>query len=152
MPSVLFVCTKNECPSPIAAALFKNYLVHAGMGDEWRVDSAGTWAEPNHPASLLSQKVMRELGGGLGNHRSKRVTAEYLREFDLILVMERGQLEALKVEFPDLEERVFLLTALVGPSYDLLEPEEQTLEAYRALVDEITYLISKASEKVVSLV
>jgi protein-tyrosine-phosphatase len=95
---------------------------------------------------------MQAVGGGLGNHRSKQVTAEYLREFDLILVMEMGQLEALKVEFPDLEERVFLLTALVGPSYDLLEPEEQTLEAYRALVDELTDLISKASEKIISLV
>jgi len=62
--------------------------------------------------------------------------------------MEMGQLEALKVEYPDLEERIFLLSALAGSSYDLIEPEEQTLEAYRAFVEEIAELISKASEKV----
>lgn len=151
MSSILFVCTKNQCRSPIAAALFKDYLILTGMGDDWRVDSAGTWADSNHPATRLTQEVMLELGEDLGNHRSKEISREFLQEFNLVLVMEMGQLEALKVEFPDLEDKFVLLTALAGPSYNLMEPEEQTLESYRGLVDEINGLIIRGSEKLKSL-
>jgi protein-tyrosine-phosphatase len=51
-PSVLFVCTANMIRSPIAAALFRSRLANKRPDwQEWRIDSAGTWALDGEMAS-----------------------------------------------------------------------------------------------------
>lgn len=131
----------------MAAALFKIHLIRLGLENDWHVDSAGTWAEAGFPATRHVQEVMRERGLDLRNHRSKRVTADLLQAFDWIIVMESGQQEALYIEFPDLKDRIFMLTALSGPIYNLPDPEEESLEAYRDLAQEIDGLITAWFEK-----
>ncbi|MGB9521787.1 MAG: low molecular weight phosphatase family protein, partial [Anaerolineales bacterium] len=49
MPSVLFVCTANQCRSPLAQGLFQ--LALNGQLSGWRIDSAGTWAVNGLPPS-----------------------------------------------------------------------------------------------------
>ena len=147
MPSVLFVCTANRCRSPMAAALFKDLLGRSDLLDQYRVETAGTWAEEGEPATSMARVVMRERGLDLSDHRSRRVTGELLRTFDLVLVMEEGHREALLAEFPDLSARLHLLTAMAGEDYSIRDPLEGTVESYRALADELADLLRRGLQR-----
>ena len=101
------------------------------------IESAGTWAVERAPASQGSQLALAELGLDLRDHFSRRVNREMLRSFDLILTMEKGQKEALKVEFPEVSGRVYLLSEIVGKSHDIRDPIGMPVEMYQATASEL---------------
>jgi len=148
MPSVLFVCTANRCRSPMAAALFKALLARNGMLDRIQVESAGTWAEEGLPATSLARQVLAERGLDLSDHRSRCLTGELLHPFDLILVMEEGHREALRVEFPDIAERLYLLANMVDEDYSIPDPIGGTLESYRALAEDLADLLERGLPRI----
>ena len=87
--SVLFICTANQCRSPMAAALLKSLVTQYGEADRWRIQSAGTWAEPGRPATQLAQAVLRRRNLDLSDHRSRALDAALLAEASIVLVMTR---------------------------------------------------------------
>lgn len=113
MPSVLFVCMANRFRSPLAAAIFRKLLEEKGLTDLWQVGSAGTWAAPGQPVLAFVAQAAQAYGLDLSGHRSERVSAELLAGYDLILVMQASQKEALQSEFPALVERIYLLADVV---------------------------------------
>ena len=115
MPSIIFVCTANICRSPVAEALFRDWLRQRPEAGAWRVSSAGTWADEGAAASAYAIEVLAEAGLDLKSHRSRRVEREMIAAADLLLCMTRSQREALQAEFPDLAGRIQLLTAMAGP-------------------------------------
>ena len=123
MPSILFVCTANRYRSPIAAASFKRELGMRGTDGGWEVLSAGTWAMdglPPMPAAILEAE---QLGLDIKENRSRTVTMETLRAADLVLVMERGQKEALQIEFRDCRQKIELLREVaLGKPSDIRDP------------------------------
>jgi protein-tyrosine-phosphatase len=121
MPSVLFVCTANQFRSPIAAAIFRKLLAaEPGVTDSWTVASAGTWTRPGQPVIPMALQAARKLGIDLATHRSVQVSGQLLGEYDLILVMEASQKEALQSEFPNLSRHVYLFSNVVERgSYDI---------------------------------
>jgi protein-tyrosine-phosphatase len=143
MPSVLFVCTANQCRSPTAQALFARKLEEEAVEGDWRVGSAGTYAQPGMPPTPNAQSVVGELGLDISDHRSRRVDADLLADFDLVLVMERGHKEALQFEFPEAAARVHLLSEMVGEVYDIEDPVGKSVEEYRAMRVELGDLIGR---------
>lgn len=137
MPSVLFVCTANRFRSPLAAAFLTKSLTDMGVANAWRVGSAGTWATPGQPALLPVSQAALAFGIDLSGHRSTRVSRKVLAAYDLILVMQAGHREALVTEFPEVRERLYLLSDIVERrSYDVpdsLESEDGILEVSREL-------------------
>jgi len=130
MPSVLFVCTANRFRSPLAAGIFKKALVeeerektspwNIGSATDWIVGSAGTWAAPGQTVLPEVLEAAANLGVDLSGHISVRLDSQLLSEYDLILVMQESQREALQHEFPDLQERIHLLSFVVEyASYDI---------------------------------
>lgn len=120
MPSILFVCTANRFRSPLAAAFLIKALEEMGITESWRIGSAGTWATPGQPVLQAVSVAAQGFGIDLSGHRSARVSGRLLSEHDLILVMQASQKEALLTEFPELEERVHLLSEVVERrSYDI---------------------------------
>lgn len=120
MPSILFVCTANRFRSPLAAAILRNALHEMGMSDTWEIGSAGTWAETGQPALSHIAEAAQRFGIDLSTHRSRRVSGALLSQYDLILVMQASQREALLSEFPPLEERIYLLSHVAERrSYDI---------------------------------
>ncbi len=141
MPSVLFVCTANQIRSPFAAALFRRKLEARGLDlTPWRIESAGTWTEEGFPVWPPLRGVARRWNLELDGHRSRPVSWALLRHFDLILVMESGHKEALQVEFPAAAKRIFLLSEMSGPPFDVSDPigrSRRTLRETCALIDDL---------------
>ncbi len=132
MPSVLFVCTANRFRSPLASAFFRDALRSLRADETWEVDSAGAWTVPGLPVLPEVSMIARKYGLDLARHRSKPVTEALLPNFDLILVMETGHLEALQNEFPSHSDRIHLLSQVTeGRVYsvpDLIRSAESMME------------------------
>lgn len=148
MPKILFVCTANQIRSPIAEALFKHELSKQDQLDHWVVQSAATWGPAGQRASVLAREVAAENGLNLDTHRSQRVEDLDLGTFDLILVMQAGHLEALRAEFPDLRDRIQLLSDMAGPAYGVKDPAGGDLETHRKTWQEIERLIEGGFEEI----
>ena len=149
MPSVLFVCTANRFRSPIASAWFSRRLQREADVQHWRVGSAGTWAEPGLAVFPSAKWINDHFGINLETHRAIRIDSELLTQYDLILVMENNHQEALQVEFPELKDRIFLLTKVAaGVAYDLHDPDVTQDDTFLDIARELTNLIEKGFKEI----
>src|SRR5512139_3130406 len=123
MPSILFVCMANRFRSPLAAAFFRQRMEERAGYGSWNVSSAGTWAEPGLPVLEQLMEIARQYGLDLSGHRSRRVDRELLAGYDLVLVMQASQQEALLIEFPEFRRSIQLLSKVVESRiYDIPDP------------------------------
>jgi len=148
-PSVLFVCTANRFRSPIAEAAFRNLLQKRGIENNWTVGSAGNWAE-NGLSPIYSAAWMQvHFGIDLSKHRSRLIDRGLLMQYNLVLVMEKNQKEALQIEFPEMSQKVFMLTGLCdGPVYDIMDPFGQSEEVCLSVAREIINLIENCVDNI----
>jgi len=79
------------------------------------------------------------------------VTRELLQSFNLILTMEEGQKEALQIEFPELAHRVYLLSEMIGLTFNIADPVGGDLQDYRVTADEIEQIITDGFETISQL-
>ena len=120
---ILFVCKANLCRSPLAAAFFSRRVQEEGQSSEWVVQSAGTWTAAGQriPHNIL--KVAGIMGVNLKSHRTQQVDDDLLTGQDLVVVMEKGQREALRIEFPAHQKKVYLLSEVADyREYDIADP------------------------------
>ena len=103
--SVLTVCTGNICRSPLAEYLLRSRLEEATA----KVSSAGIQALVNQPADALAQEIAQTHGLDLSPHHGQQVEKTILEEHELILVMEDHHRDYLRLRFPQVSGRVFLL-------------------------------------------
>ncbi len=150
MANILIVCTANICRSPVAAAILSDRLRQRGL-DDWKVLSAGTWAMVSRGASRFSIVVARRAGLDLTHHRAMMVNEGLLRGADLVLTMEDGHAEALRVEFPDDAHKVHLLSEMGGPRFNVPDPYGGPLEGYERMYDELVELIDGGMDRIVEL-
>ncbi|MEI7848982.1 MAG: hypothetical protein WCK35_24500 [Chloroflexota bacterium] len=155
MPSILFVCRANQFRSPIAASIFQQELKLHGIRSGWRVESAGTWAKTG---SIVPYDVLvwaNQLGvSGISRHVCRQVTSEILDPFDLIIVMENSQKEAIQSEFISKKEFIYLLSEMVdGQIYDIPDPArpgvdpELIISDIRSHIQNNFHLIIELAEK-----
>jgi len=94
--SVLFVCLGNICRSPLAEGVFRHVAAERGRGQDFLVDSAGTGAwHVGEPPDRRSIEVAARHGITL-NGRARKVRPEDLQRFDLVIAMDRENLEDLE--------------------------------------------------------
>jgi protein-tyrosine phosphatase len=152
MPSILFVCLANRFRSPLSEAIYRQCLEEAGEPGNWLISSAGTWTENGLPADFRAIQDAHEIGLDIKGHRSRQVDAKILSENDLILVMEAGQKEALRIEFPAESGKIYLLSeAANGLPYDIPDPFGPAGEPHREVASELHTLIRRGFSKIHSL-
>ena len=95
--SVLFVCMGNICRSPTAEGVFRKLATDAGLHERLRIDSAGTHAyHSGEPPDQRARAAAERRGIDLGAQRARRVTDDDFEAFDLVIAMDRLNLETLR--------------------------------------------------------
>jgi protein-tyrosine-phosphatase len=150
--SVLFVCTANQCRSPMAEAVLKSLVARRGEADRWQIQSAGTWAEPGRPATQLAQVVMRRRKIDLSDHRSRLIDADLLAATSIILVMTRHHQEAIQAEFPEIQHKVYMLSQLIDRSFDIEDPYGGSLDDYELCATDLQDILTDGYDRLVELV
>ena len=150
MAHILVVCTANICRSPVVEALIRERLVRSGR-DAWTVSSAGTLAINGYPASRFSVEVLAERGLRIEGHSSRCAEQDDIAKADLVLCMESGHAEALRIENPQHRERIFLLTEMVDDDRDVADPYGGPRDGYERMIDLVTRLVDDGFQRIVAL-
>ena len=93
---VLFVCLGNICRSPTGEGLMKALVDSNGLAGEIEVDSAGTgsWHVGEPPDRRMTAAASRR--GYRLEGRARQVTSSELGDWDLVIAMDRQNLEDLE--------------------------------------------------------
>ncbi len=150
--SVLFICAANQCRSPMAMVLFKDFIAKIGENlESWRIESAGLWAVSGYPATKDAAHVISEMGLDLSNHQSQPITESLLKGFNLILCMEREQSSFIKRNFPTAMNKVFFLSEMADQDQDIIDPYGSAQNTYSSTANEILYFLQKGYLKILKL-
>jgi protein-tyrosine-phosphatase/predicted ATP-grasp superfamily ATP-dependent carboligase len=106
---IVFLCYGNICRSPLAAALAGQRL--RGMD----IESAGFHQQEGRSCPEKIQRIGNLFGVDLSGHRSRRVTHELLTNADLVIAMDKENLNCVRREFPEIVERTTLLGLFGNP-------------------------------------
>tara|TARA_Y100000588_G_C14280890_1_gene937049 strand:- start:16532 stop:16972 length:441 start_codon:yes stop_codon:yes gene_type:complete len=124
---ILVVCVGNICRSPTGERLLKRLLPSK------QVASAGLSAEKSRligkSADRTAIVVASENGVDVEGHQAQQVTPQLCAQYDLILVMEKGHMEALTQISPEARGKTMLFGQWIGQQ-DIPDPYRQSREAF----------------------
>ncbi|MCG6216787.1 low molecular weight phosphotyrosine protein phosphatase [Vibrio furnissii] len=128
--NILVVCVGNICRSPSGERVLQTLLPNK------HIASAGIGAEKSRlvgkPADEMATQVAAEHGVDLSNHHlleQLRECVMVVGEYDLILVMEKGHLEALTEIAPEARGKTMLFGQWIGQK-EIPDPYRQSKEAF----------------------
>ncbi|CAH0527277.1 low molecular weight phosphotyrosine protein phosphatase [Vibrio hippocampi] len=129
---ILVVCVGNICRSPIGERLLKKLLPHKDVA------SAGIASAKSglvgKPADRTAIEVAAEHNVNVAEHASQQLTSELCKQYDLILVMEKGHIEALTSIAPEARGKTMLFGQWIGQK-DIPDPYRQSKEAFEFAYD-----------------
>jgi low molecular weight protein-tyrosine phosphatase len=125
MYRVLFVCMGNICRSPTAEGVFRRVAAERAPELPLEVDSAGTHGyhvgEPPDPRAIAAAS---RRGIDLRRLRARKVEDADFGRFDLIVAMDRLNLEVLRDRCPVMyRERIRLLMEFAGNEQEVDVPD-----------------------------
>jgi protein-tyrosine-phosphatase len=65
--------------------------------------------------------------------------------------MEKGQKEALQIEFPGISERVYTVSEMVGDDFDIRDPIGGPLVDFQETADELERILKEGYSKITQL-
>lgn len=156
--TVCFVCTGNNCRSPIAEHVFQGLLDRAGRDDDVAVMSAGlVQPRAGQTADERTIAVLAARGMDASDHRARQFLPEWFEQVDLVVALDRwhaGRLRALAVDSSAVERIHTLLSFdpdqnvlrdVADPYFSGPVAFEQTLTAIEQasphLLDHVTELL-----------
>jgi protein-tyrosine phosphatase len=141
MRSILFVCTANICRSPTAEGVFRKILASRGAAQSFDIDSAGTHdyysGKPPYPQAVA---VAKARGYDLTHLVARRIRSNDFDHFDLILAMDRSNIESLKSVCPTRCKQKIELLLDYGDLYgglDVPDPYGGQLKDFERTLDMI---------------
>ena len=94
---ILFVCTGNVFRSLSAEYCLKSYLTKSNIKNIL-VSSAGIVAKPENP-DPVTIKTLEEFGVLVDGHKQTKLTAEIVKDYDLIIAMAENHQEFIRTNF-----------------------------------------------------
>lgn len=95
--SVLLVCMGNICRSPTAEVVLRKLIRSNGLGSAVEVDSAGTHGyHVGEAPDARTQRAALARGYNLSQLRARKVARQDIDYFDLILAMDKSNLDNLR--------------------------------------------------------
>ena len=149
--SALFLCYGNICRSPFAAERAAQLVGRAGI--RIRCASAGIAANQARQCPLEARAAAESFGLNLDDHVPALLTPSMMDEFDLVVVMEAGQMQLLRERFAHARSRIVLLPLVDGADrhgyarYNIADPFGQP----RAAFDECYRRIDRSLQSLVHL-
>ncbi len=149
---VLLVCMGNICRSPTAEGVLRAFIRASDLGDRVEVDSAGTHGyHVGESPDSRTQRAAMVRGYNLSQLRARKVARQDLDYFDLILAMDKSNLDNLmRLATPEQQARIKLFMDYarnfdddevpdpyygLGHGFDLVL--DMVEDASRGLVDDI---------------
>jgi len=107
---VLLVCMGNICRSPTAEGVLRQFVKINNLGDVIEVDSAGTHGyHVGEAPDSRTQRAAAMRGYNLSQLRARKVARQDLDYFDLILAMDKSNLDNLqRLATPEQQDRIKL--------------------------------------------
>ena len=127
--SVLCVCKANICRSPLAEAYLRSQL--QAQEKSIAVWSTGLEAAVGKPANQTAITLAKEYHLDLDTHATRMISADLVKEADLILVMEITQKDRIRRVYPEAAGKVVLLGYFdpQGPP-EIADPYGRSLEEF----------------------
>ncbi len=127
---VLLVCMGNICRSPTAEGVLRYHVRINNLGDKVEVDSAGTHGyHVGEAPDARTQRAAEARGYDLSQLRARKVARQDLDYFDLILAMDKSNLDNLRrMALPGQQERIRLFMEF-APNFD----DEEVPDPYYGL-------------------
>ena len=138
---VLFVCMGNVCRSPTAEAVFRSRVAAAGLADRIVCTSAGTHGfNVGAAADARSRAAAARRGYDMSKARGRAIAAADFERYDLVLAMDRQNLEALREICPEgRQDRLRLLMefARAHAMQEVPDPYYSTAQGFDVVLDMI---------------
>jgi len=145
--SVLMVCVGNICRSPMAEALLIDRLSDSNYS-KINIASAGVGALVGHEADATAKELMTEKNIDVSAHRARQLNTELISEYDLILVMEKGHINAVHNIVPSSKGKVHLLGK--WSDFEISDPYMQPRREFEVALELIERGVAEWVEKVFS--
>lgn len=134
--SILVVCTGNICRSPLGERLLQQHLPTLSIA------SAGTRGLAGQPADCHASQIAARHGLSLANHVARPLTVAMMREYDLILAMETGQINRISLIAPEVRGKALLFGQWLREQ-EIPDPYGKSLEAF----EYVFRLLGEASQE-----
>ncbi|MBQ4767930.1 protein tyrosine phosphatase [Pectobacterium versatile] len=121
--SILVVCVGNICRSPTGERLLKQALPTK------RIASAGLGALVGKPADRTATDVANQHNLSLEGHEAQQLTSALCRQYDLILVMEKGHIDGVCRIAPEVRGKTMLFGRWLNQK-EIADPYRKSREAF----------------------
>ncbi|GKV82508.1 protein-tyrosine-phosphatase [Pectobacterium carotovorum subsp. carotovorum] len=121
--SVLVVCVGNICRSPTGERLLKQALPSK------KISSAGLGALVGKPADATATDVANQHKLSLDGHEAQQLTSALCRQYDLILVMEKGHIDGVCRIAPEVRGKTMLFGHWINQQ-EISDPYRKSREAF----------------------
>ncbi|MEH6371315.1 protein tyrosine phosphatase [Pectobacterium carotovorum] len=128
--SILVVCVGNICRSPTGERLLKQALPTK------RISSAGLGALVGKPADVMATEVATEHNLSLEGHEAQQLTSALCRQYDLILVMEKGHIDGVSRIAPEVRGKTMLFGHWLNQQ-EIADPYRKSREAFEFVYSQL---------------
>jgi protein-tyrosine phosphatase len=149
--SILFVCLGNICRSPTAEGIFGAYILQHASDQAISVDSAGTIGyHQGNPADARMRQTAARHGYDLQS-LSRKITPTDLESFDLVIAMDRENLQDIQQVHSAPTASIKLLSDFLDDQWptDVPDPYYGGDEGFEYVVDMIAAAVPKIYEHLI---